>query len=452
MELMRAGADAVVLGQMLGDMPTLQALRELRTIRIDVPAIVVSATADDAISALKGGALFSPRGPASAEEVALLTTRALEAPRSSRGSTPPASRLATQIESVLVGQDPAMRAIKETIRRLAQSPSTTVLVTGESGSGKDAVARAIHAATAPEGEFVYLTPSALREPLLEVELFGIEESTDARARAGLLECAGGGTLFLDEISDMPQSLQGKLLRFLQEKTFRRIGDTSDRTSDARVIASTSCDVEAAEKDGVLRSDLVYRLSVVIIEVPPLRHRRADIPLLVKHFIENVSVKLGRPIKEVSSQAMHLLLEHPWPGNVRELANVLERAVLLCEKDVIDVADLSIPPAKTSGVDYRLPAGGIDFRKLEREVVEQALRLARGNQTRAATLLGMTRDQIRYRMVKFNMSTRDRGSDQDAPESRMTGPESGAWEAPNSRTMETGFAPDHRRPVGRIVES
>ena len=294
-ELFRAGGDAVVVGQAPADMPHLQVLRELRAIDAGVPAIVVSRSSEDAISALRAGAHFSARTPVNVEEVALLANRALETPRSSRAPKSHLARLDARVDAALVGNTPAMRAIKDTIRRLAGSPSTTVLVTGESGSGKDAVARTIHAATAHDAAFVYLTPSALREPLLEVELFGIEAgaATDGQARPGLLECAGDGTLFLDEISDMPQSLQGKLLRFLQEKTFRRIGAVSDRTSNARVIASTSSDVESAAKSGVLRPDLVYRLSVVVIEVPPLRERRADIPLLVRHFLDGLSQRPGQ---------------------------------------------------------------------------------------------------------------------------------------------------------------
>jgi len=452
LELLRAGGDAIILGQALSDMPLLDMLRELRARNAEVPAIVVSRSSEDAISALRAGAHYSARAPASVEEVALLASRALEAPRSARAPKHTGG-LDAQIDTTLVGETPGMRTIKETIRRLGGSPSTTVLVTGESGSGKDAVARTIHSATsAKDAPFVYLTPSALRESLLEVELFGIEANaaTDGQARPGLLECAGGGTLFLDEISDMPQALQGRLLRFLQEKSFRRIGAASDRTSDARVIASTSCDIATAAQNGVLRQDLVYRLSVVVIEVPPLRHRRADIALLVTHFLDGLSKRLGRPLRGVSPAAMRVLTEHPWPGNVRELGNVLERAALLGHSDVIDVADLSMPPARTSGVDYRLPAGGVDFRKLEREVVEQALRLARGNQTRAASLLGMTRDQIRYRMVKFNMSTREQGASSGSADPRAD--RAPSWDAPPPRASDPGFGVDLRRGgEGRIAD-
>ncbi len=405
-ESFRAGVDAVVLGLTSPGDPALTTLRALRRIDSAVPVIVVARSSEDAISALREGAHFAARAPIDVEEVALLANRALEAPRSRRVLARGAG--STNIDELLVGRTPAMSSIKETIRRLSTSPGTTVLVTGESGSGKDAVARTLHAATAPDASFVYLTPSALREPLLEVELFGIESgaSPDHATHAGLLECAGCGTLFLDEISDMPPSLQAKLLRFLEGKTFRRIGATEDRTSEARVVASTSSDVHAAARNGVLRSELLYRLLVVVIEVPPLRERRTDIPLLVTHFLDAFARRLGRPRLTATPSALRSLTAHAWPGNVRELANVIEQAALLSEKDTLDVSDFSLPPPRPSRVEFRLPAGGIEFRKLEREVVEQALHLARGNQTRAASLLGMTRDQIRYRMLKFNMNFRD----------------------------------------------
>jgi len=416
MPRLKEGAELIVMGARLGDMQAPEAVRTLAESNPALPTIVIADSAEEAVAALRAGARYSARAPASPDEVSLLARRALEEPRSSRplGVTDVA-HADDPVGALLVGETPAISAIRDTIRRVADSPSTTVLVVGESGTGKDTVARAVHAATRREGPFVYLTPSALQEPLLEVELFGIEPTAarDGTARAGLLEHASAGTLFLDEVYDMPVALQGKLLRFLQEKTFRRIGSVAERTSDTRIVASTSRDIGVSPTDSALRPDLVHRLSVVVIDLPPLRHRRADIPLLVRHFLEVVSRRIGRPLRDVSPAALRLLSAHSWPGNVRELANVLERAALLGRSDVIEASDLTILPAKATGVGYRLPAGGIDFRKLEREVVVQALHLARGNQTRAASLLGMTRDQIRYRMVKFNMSTRETGA-VDAP--------------------------------------
>jgi two-component system, NtrC family, response regulator AtoC len=407
-DLFRRGVDAVLLSQAVPDMSALELLEELKTIDAAPPVIVISAPADEAPRALRAGAYYTIRPPVSAEEVSLLLRRALEATsalRRARSSQPPQD---PAFAPQLVGETPAIRAIKQTIERLSSSPATSVLVTGESGSGKDTVARAIHVATNPAGPFVYLSPSALPESLLEAELFGVEAgaSPQTEARPGLLERAEGGTLFLDEIADMPASLQSKLLRFVEDKTFRRLGAVTERVSEARVIAATHRELELSANRGALRSELLYRLAVVTIDVPPLRERRPDIPLLARHFVGLLARRLGKPPRTLTDAAMKMLVEHCWPGNVRELANVLERAALLNEASVIDAGHLALSPAKASNVEYRLPPQGIDFRELEREVVTQALRMSRGNQTRAALLLGMTRDQIRYRMAKFGMNSRD----------------------------------------------
>jgi two-component system response regulator AtoC len=406
-ELLRLGADAVLLGRTQPSSAALTILTELKAIDGVIPIIVVAATPEEALGALKAGAFYVTRLPISPDELSLLTGRALEATHGLRRSkTRTVTGPETVTEPVLIGETSSMRSIKDTIRRLRGSPASTVLITGESGSGKDTIARAIHFESTREGPFVYVSPSALPEQSLESELFGIEPSNVLpQGQAGLLERADGGTLFLDEIADMPLAVQTKLLRFLQEKTFRRVGGTSDRVSEARVIAASSRDLQAAVREGTLRSELLYRLAVVTLEVPPLRERLPDVPLLVRHILSVLSERVGRPLRGVSDAAMKMLVEHSWPGNVRELANVLERAALLSEADVIEANHLSLQTGRPSGVDYRLPSQGIDFRELEREVVVQALRHARGNQTRAASLLGMTRDQIRYRMAKFGMSSR-----------------------------------------------
>ncbi len=404
-ELFRQGADVAVISRELRDGALLDLIRDLRGIDPVPPIIVLSAPAEEAIDALRAGAFYVTRPPLSIDEISILTRRALEASSGLRRSRSRSGAPIDTGEPVLIGETSALRAIKDTIRRLRGSPATTVLITGESGSGKDAVARVIHSESNRGGPFVYVSPSALPEQSLEAELFGVEPSGAAQGQPGLLERADGGTLFLDEIADMPVAIQSKLLRFLQEKAFRRVGGVSDRVSDARVIAASSKDLQAAVREGQLRAELLYRLAVVTLEVPSLRERLPDIPLLVRHILGALSGRIGRQLRGVSDSAMKMLVEHSWPGNVRELANVLERAALLGEAEVIEVAHLSIQAGRPSGVDYRLPSQGIDFRELEREVVLQALRHARGNQTRAASLLGMTRDQIRYRMAKFGMSTR-----------------------------------------------
>ena len=245
----------------------MELLEELKTIDAAPPVIVISAPADEAPRALRAGAYYTIRPPVSAEEVSLLVRRALEATIRS-GAPVHRSRPKTRRSPTARGETPAMRAIKQTIERLSSSPATSVLVTGESGSGKDTVARAIHVATNPAGPFVYLSPSALPESLLEAELFGVEAGASPQAEGppGLLERAEGGTLFLDEIADMPASLQTKLLRFVEDKTFRRLGAVSERVSEARVIAATHRELELSANRGALRSELLYRLAVVTIDV------------------------------------------------------------------------------------------------------------------------------------------------------------------------------------------
>jgi two-component system, NtrC family, response regulator AtoC len=305
----------------------------------------------------------------------------------------------------LIGASGVITTLRRLLAKVARNPTTTVLITGESGSGKDLVAKVIHynsdRAARP---FMNITCSALAEPLLESELFGHERGafTDARAhKAGLLEVANGGTVFLDEIGEMVPALQAKLLRFLEERSFRHVGGERDVHVDVRVIAATNRHLDEDVASGRFRRDLFYRLNVVPIAVPPLRTYAEDIPLLVQHFVDEYNVTLNKHITGATPAASALLQRYPWPGNVRELRNVLERAMLLTDGTRLDVQDFAslINTATTVG-DFRLPAAGIDFEQLERSLVLQALERTGWNQTRAAVLLGMNRDQIRYRVEKF----------------------------------------------------
>jgi DNA-binding NtrC family response regulator len=307
----------------------------------------------------------------------------------------------------IVGESSAVIELRELLRKMAASPASTILLTGESGTGKDLTARVLHHASERAGRpFVHITCSAMPETLLESELFGHEKGafTDAREqKKGLLEQADGGTVYLDEIGEMTPLLQAKLLRFLEEKAFRRVGGSADITVDVRVIAATNRDLEEAVARQEFREDLYYRLQVLSVPLPPLRERGDDVDVLAKCLVDEFNREFGKNVEGFSAGAMRLLASHHWPGNVRELRNVLERAILLAEGPTLSADDLRvIAPPEALDDRFRLPRGGLAFEDLEKELVRQALERAGGNQTRAGALLGMSRDQIRYRLQKFGL--------------------------------------------------
>jgi two-component system response regulator AtoC len=281
------------------------------------------------------------------------------------------------------------------------------LLTGESGTGKDLVAKTVHYSSARAARpFVNITCSALPEHLLESELFGHERGafTDARSqKRGLLESADGGTVFLDEIGEMVPGLQAKVLRFLEEKSFKRVGGAADIHVDVRVVAATNRNLEDQVAKGGFRSDLYYRLNVLPIRLPALREHADDVAALVNYFIDAFNGEFKKKIHGVTPAAAALLKGYGWPGNVRELRNVVERAMLLTESDRLDAKDFgALTAGLTSGDPFELPANGVDLEDLERRLVVQALRRSNGNQTKAGTLLNLNRDQIRYRIEKFGL--------------------------------------------------
>jgi two-component system response regulator AtoC len=306
----------------------------------------------------------------------------------------------------LVGESRPMREAKALLRKVAGTPSSTVLLTGENGTGKDLAAKAIHhegaRAAAP---FMNITCSALPEALLESELFGHEKGAftgAAESKKGLLELADGGTVFLDEIGEMSLVLQAKLLRFLEERAFRRVGGTRDLRVDVRVVAATHRDLRGMVESGTFRQDLYYRLRVLPVELPPLRRRAGDVPLLLRLFVDHYRSEFRKSVEGVAPAALELLSRYPWPGNVRELRNAVERAVLLADGPVLQPADFG-PLALPSGPGPDLlPEGGLRFVELERDLVAAALKRAGGNKSRAARLLGMDRDWIRHRAAKHGL--------------------------------------------------
>src|SRR5687768_16786593 len=358
---------------------------------------------------MKHGAYHFANKPFNLDEIVLLVDKALETTRLRREVRALRANQAQPYSfDRIVGASPALKTVKTLLQKITSSPASTVLLAGESGTGKDLAAKAIHYNSSRSSKpFMNITCSALPETLLESELFGHERGafTGAdRQKRGLFEMADGGTVFLDEIGEMVPLLQAKLLRFLEEKTFKRVGGSTDIKVDVRVIAATNRSLEDEVKKGHFRGDLYYRLNVMTVDLPPLRERRDDIPRLLTHYVDLFNTEFRKKIHAVSVNAMTALQAYGWPGNVRELRNAVERAMLLAETNELNESHfpvLSSAPGELS-TGITLPSGGINLEALERSLTVQALERAGWNQTKAATLLGLNRDQIRYRIEKFEL--------------------------------------------------
>jgi two-component system, NtrC family, response regulator AtoC len=408
-----ASPDAALLDVKLPDGEGTEILQEL-VAGDDVPCVMMTAhgTIESAVAALRLGALDYLEKPFSIDRVEATLRAALERTRlrrELRALRGPGAR------GRMIGSSPAMREVLDLVEKIAPADAATVLILGETGTGKGLLARTVHdLSPRSDGPFVNVTCSALTESLMESELFGHEKGafTDARTlKRGLVEVADRGTLFLDEIAELSPGVQGKLLRFIEEKTFRRVGGTRDLVVDARVVAATNRDLEEDVRAGRFRQDLFYRLSVLPIELPPLRHRASDVPVLVAAFMDAYSRELGRRVRHVEPAAMERLRDHPWPGNIRELRNVIERAVLLAGGDSIRLDDLPRElqrrdPQREGPGGSAAAAGfgpeGVDLASLERMLLHEALRRAEGNRSEAGRLLGLSRHQVRNRLAKYGV--------------------------------------------------
>jgi two-component system response regulator AtoC len=404
-----ADPDVGLLDLRLPDGEGLSLLRE-HAPRGDTVWVVMTAhaTVSSAVEALKLGARDYLEKPFTLDRAVATIRQALEVTALRREVAALRDR-SSHAGTTVIGESAPMRNVFELVERLAAVDATTVLIEGESGTGKGAIAQALHRLSKrSNGPFLNVTSSALPETLMESELFGHEKGafTDAHAaKRGLVEMADGGTLFLDEVGELAPGVQGKLLRFIEDKTFRRVGGTRDLVVDVRIMAATNRDLAAEVAAGRFRADLFYRLRVIPITLPPLRERREDIAPLVKHFTAHFNREFGKRVREISAEAQARLAAYAWPGNVRELRNVIERAVLLTDGEVIGLKEL--PPEVTAPMAHpalvaTLPADGVKLDDVERRLLTEALDRSHGNQSQAASLLGLSRHQVRTRMKRHGL--------------------------------------------------
>ncbi len=402
--------DAVLVDLKMPQMDGLELIRWIRKEGFRMPIIMISAHGEitDAVQALHEGAQDYVMKPFNPEELAikvknLVGTYNLQ-------NIIESGRSNDLRESNLIGESPAMMRIKDLITRVAPSQST-VLITGESGTGKEVAAREIHAlSSVADGPFVPVNIGGVQENLLESELFGHEKGAFTGAigrKIGYFELAGNGTLFLDEIGDMPLALQVKILRVLQERKIVRLGSTTSIPVNARIIAATNKNLEKMVSEGTFREDLFYRLNVVRLELPPLRERREDIPLLSAYLLQKYARKVNRPVKGFTPEALEALSAHSFYGNIRELENVIERAMIFARGDVIALDDIELrnsvsKPGQVNRGSETVSSETRTLKELEREAIIRALLRHEGNRTRAAEELGISRRSMINKIEEYGL--------------------------------------------------
>ncbi len=400
-------------------MPKIDGIEFLKTIKDHRPETIVIlitayASGETAVNAMKEGAYDYVEKGGSIEELKKIVRQALLKNGLVNEASAPKKEAAEVEFFGMIGSSREMLKVFTTIKKVADTPAN-ILILGESGTGKELVARAIHAnSSRAKMPFMAINSGGIPENLLESELFGYMKGSFTGAyadRAGLFELARGGTIFLDEIGELPPVLQVKLLRVVQEKTFRRIGGGEDIKVDVRIISATHQNLKERVKKGEFREDLYFRLNVIPIHMPPLRERREDIPLLTKHFIEKYAREFGKEVRMISSYAMELLMQYPFPGNIRELENIIERGVAMESSNIILPENLVLSDqAEEDGKepDLDIPDAGFDLNvqleKFERKIIEKALQKTKGSKTKAAELLGVTFDSLRYRIEKLGVES------------------------------------------------
>ncbi len=410
LELLAAGpsCEALILDIRLPDKDGLSTLADIRRLDSSIPVIIITAFHDmpTTVRAMQAGAFEYIRKPIDIDDLDGALRRALKARRLSKGRDHYFTEVSEKYRiGDIVGKSKKMVEIFKTIGIVSQS-KTTVLIEGDSGTGKELIARAIHEFTDKSKPFVSVNCGAIPETLLETELFGHEKGAFTGAlyqKPGKFELADGGTLFLDEIGDMSLNMQVKLLRVMQEREFERVGGKEKIKTDVRIITATNRNLEELVQRGEFREDLYYRLKVITISVPPLRERREDIPLLVDHLVGKINLEMNKNIRRVSKAAMRKLIEHEWKGNIRELENVLRRAILLARGDILSDEHLELaaplPEPETKERDQKVRS----LDDLEREEILKALHAAKGNKSETCRMLGISYPTLQRKLKKYKVS-------------------------------------------------
>lgn len=409
--LQRDGIDLIVTDLKLPGMNGLEFLQEAKRGNASVPIVVMTAygTVETAVEAMKAGASDYVLKPFSMAEMRLVIRKELDVQRVREENRSLREALGKRYHfQNIVAHGAKMQEVLGIVERVAGTNST-VLLGGESGVGKDLIARAIHQnSRRASGPFIKINSTAIPDTLFESELFGYEKGAFTGANAskpGKFELADKGTLFLDEIGDVPAPIQVKLLRVLQEREFERLGGTKTLKVDVRMIAATNKDLRAALEQGTFREDLYYRLNVVPIDIPPLREHKEDIPDLVQHFLGRFAGESGKQVEKITPDALKLLMEYHWPGNVRQLENTIERAVALSSNPVIDADGIYLDSGPGKSAPHSIVAvlpEGMTLEQWEDEIIREALRQANGNKSQAARMLGLSRNALRYRLSKMGL--------------------------------------------------